>query len=271
MMMKELNGSELVDYIKVRQAKQIRTLRQDHKVFPKLAIVVANNLPVIDVYTRLKANYGEDILVDVVVYRETMETIAARIDMLNMDELTHAIIVQLPLEDRTREDEILSQVVAKKDVDALSGSSPYDSATALAISWLLAGYGIELKHKKILIVGNGKLVGQPLSHMWIHSGYDVKVVDDTVEDLKAETIEADIIVTATGVPGLITSEMVRPGVVLVDAGTASEGGQIVGDVAADVRERHDITVTPLRGGVGPLTVAALFDNVIRAARETTLD
>ena len=233
--------------------------------------MVANNLPVIDVYTRLKTNYGEDILIDVVVYRETMETVAARIDTLNTDKETHAIIVQLPLEDRTREEEILSQVAPAKDVDALGGNSPYDAATALAINWLLAGYGIELKNKKILIVGNGKLVGQPLSRMWANSGYEVRVVDDTVEDLKAETVEADIIVTATGVPGLITSEMVRPGVVLVDAGTASEGGQIVGDVAAGVRERHDIIITPLRGGVGPLTVAALFDNVIRAARETTLN
>jgi 5,10-methylene-tetrahydrofolate dehydrogenase/methenyl tetrahydrofolate cyclohydrolase len=77
-----------------------------------------------------------------------------------------------------------------------------------------------------------------------------------------------VIVTATGVPGLITNQMIKHGAVVVDAGTASEGGVIVGDVAAEVRERQDVTITPIKGGVGPLTVAALFDNVITAARKT---
>lgn len=269
--MKELNGSELVGYIKVRQAKQVRTLRQNHKVFPKLAIVVANDSPVIHMYMRLKSQYGEDILIDVDIHRETMDTIDSRIEELNNDETVHGIIVQLPLSDRSKEEATLAKVAPEKDVDALGPASPYDAATALAINWLLAGYGIELKGKKVLIIGNGRLVGQPLSKMWQNSGYDVTVVDDTVDDLKAETVDAQIIVTATGVPGLVTNDMVRPETVVVDAGTASENGQIVGDVAADVRERHDIAMTPLRGGVGPLTVAALFDNVIRAARETILD
>lgn len=269
--MKELNGSELVGYIKVRQAKQVRALRQAHKVFPKLAIVIANDSPVIDTYVRLKRAYGEDILVDVDLHRVTMDEVAVTIDELNADEAVHGIIVQLPLQDPSQTDDVVNRVSPSKDVDALGESSPYDPATPLAISWLTAGYGIDLKGKHILIVGNGRLVGAPLTRMWLNSGYDVQTVDDKVEDLKATTLEADIVVTATGVPGLITSEMVRPGTVLIDAGTASENGQLVGDVAADVRERHDITITPLRGGVGPLTVAALFDNVIRAARDSISD
>ncbi|MFZ1301414.1 MAG: hypothetical protein WAQ27_02435, partial [Candidatus Microsaccharimonas sp.] len=94
----------------------------------------------------------------------------------------------------------------------------------------------------------------------------ISVYDDTTIDLKSELRKADVIVTATGVPGLITSQMISPSKVVVDAGTASENGVIVGDVATDVRERQDLTITPVRGGVGPLTIAALFDNVMQAAR-----
>lgn len=269
--MKELSGAELVGYIKVRQAKQVRALRQAHGVYPRLAIVIANQSRAIDTYVRLKQAYGEDILIDVDEHRVSMKEIDSTIDRLNADESVHGIIVQLPIEDKTRTGEVLARVAPQKDVDALGGNSQLDPATPLAISWLLAGYGIELKGKKILVVGNGRLVGAPLTRMWLNSGYDVTTVDSRVEDLKAVAVESDVIVTATGVPGLITSEMVQPGAIVVDAGTASEDGQLVGDVASDVRARHDISMTPLRGGVGPLTVAALFDNVIRAARATISD
>src|SRR5690606_10508673 len=142
----------------------------------------------------------------------------------------------------------------------------YISATAMAIDWLMAGYNVTLKDRRIAIVGRGRLVGAPLERLWQNGGLTVTSYDDTTQDLQSELRQADIIVTATGVPGLITSAMISPGKVVVDAGTASENGVIVGDVAADVRERSDVTITPQKGGVGPLTVAALFDNVITAAR-----
>jgi methylenetetrahydrofolate dehydrogenase (NADP+)/methenyltetrahydrofolate cyclohydrolase len=142
------------------------------------------------------------------------------------------------------------------------------SATATAIDWLLAGYNVTVKDRKIAIVGQGRLVGAPLAKLWLSAGLQVTTYDDTVGDLTSALRAADIIVTATGVPGLIKSTMIAPGKVVVDAGTASENGVIVGDVAAEVRERQDLTITPVKGGVGPLTVAALFDNVITAARAT---
>lgn len=112
------------------------------------------------------------------------------------------------------------------------------------------------------------MVGAPLAKLWATSGLDVTVYDDTTVNLASEVRKAQVIVTATGVPGLITSQMIQPGAVVVDAGTASENGKLVGDVAEDVRERTDLTITPVRGGVGPLTVTALFDNLILAARAT---
>ncbi|MDB5162851.1 MAG: putative Methylenetetrahydrofolate dehydrogenase, partial [Candidatus Saccharibacteria bacterium] len=118
------------------------------------------------------------------------------------------------------------------------------------------------------IVGQGRLVGAPLADLWSRAGLNVVTYDDTVVDLQSELRKADVIVSATGVPGLVTAQMISAGKVVVDAGTASENGVIVGDIAPDVRERQDLTITPIRGGVGPLTIAALFDNVIVAATAT---
>jgi len=265
-MMKLLDGSELAAYIKERQAKQVRGLRQAWQVFPKLAIVQTSDSPVIATYVRLKRVYGEDVLIDVELHTVSEDEALVRIDELNHDETVHGIIIQLPLADESRTDELLRAVSPEKDVDALASRKYFDAATPMAINWLLAGYNVDLQGKKIVLVGEGRLVGAPLAQMWQNSGYDVTVVSEPTENLKTVIQTADVVVTATGVPGLITSEMLRPETVVVDAGTASEGGKIVGDVAPDVRERHDLVITPEKGGVGPLTICALFDNVIRSAR-----
>jgi len=131
---------------------------------------------------------------------------------------------------------------------------------------LLAGYNVALEGKHIVLVGRGKLVGAPLERMLQASGYDVEVVDRKTEDIRAVVREADVIITATGQPGLITSDMIKDKAIVVDAGVAGEQGKTVGDLAPDVYERDDLTITPRKGGVGPLTICALFDNVIRAAR-----
>lgn len=266
--MKILSGAELADYIKERQAKQVRGLRQAWHVAPKLVIVRTSDDPVIDLYVRLKQRYGQDILVDVEVVRCSEDEAAKKIDELNQDDTVQGIIVQLPLGDVSRTDEVLSHIAPEKDVDALTVNSPYDAATPVAINWLLAGYNVDIVGKNIVVVGQGRLVGGPLTKMWRDSGLEVTAVDDTNGDISELLQAADIIVSATGVPGLITSDMLRPDTVVVDAGTATEGGKIVGDLAPEVRERHDLVLTPEKGGVGPLTVCALFDNVIRAARAT---
>lgn len=266
--MKLLNGRELADYIKERQAKQVRNLRQSHRIFPKLAIIQTIDSPVIDSYVALKERYGEDILVDVEVYKIDQSQMAGVISRLNEDPSTHGIIIQLPLADEAATDESVNAVAPAKDVDGLGASAILDPATPLAIDWLVAGYNVELKDKKIAMVGNGRLVGAPLSRMWQARGYDVTVFDRSSENMHEQLPRFDMIVTAAGVPGLIRSKDVKIGAVMIDAGTAAEHGKIVGDVADDVRERDDLKITPEKGGVGPLTVTALFDNVIRAAQAT---
>lgn len=269
--MKLLNGSELVGYIKERQAKQVRALRQAHHVFPRLAIIQTIDNPVIDTYVRLKRAYGEDILIDVDVYKIPQADVLAKLAELKKDEAVHGIIIQLPLDNPDETDKIVNLIAPDKDVDGLGVGAEFTSATAQAIDWLLAGYNVNLNGAPIAIVGNGRLVGKPLSRLWLGQGLDVKVYDDQTTDLSPVLKQAKIIVTATGVPRLIKSVMLQPSAVVVDAGTASEAGKIVGDVDDEVRERDDLTITPIKGGVGPLTIASLFDNVITAARKTIKD
>ena len=258
--MKELNGRELAGYVKERQARQVRQLRAK-KIFPKLAIFYDNDSPVIAKYMSLKQQYGEDIHIDVEVIKISANDATEKLKAAAEDVNVTGIIVQLPLAECDMG--ILDFIPLEKDVDGLRGES--DTATAMAIHWLLTGYGIDLEHKKLAIVGRGKLVGAPLMKMWTESNYDVSLFHrgDDLEKLA----DYDVIVTATGVPGLIKSRMIKYGGVIVDAGTASEGGVIKGDLDDEARERDDLTLTPKIGGVGPLTVAMLFENVIRAANK----
>jgi methylenetetrahydrofolate dehydrogenase (NADP+)/methenyltetrahydrofolate cyclohydrolase len=264
--MKVLNGSELADYIKERQARQVRALRQAHDVFPKLAIIVTVDNPVINTYMRLKERYGADILVDVDIHKVAQTEVKSLLSKLSNDESVHGIIIQLPLENPEETDEVVNMVVPDKDVDALGAKARFEPATPMAIMWLLSGYNVDLTNKRVLLIGRGKLVGAPLQKTLQTSGVDVHVADRGTADLKQETLAADVIITATGSPTVVSADMIKQGAVVVDAGTASEEGKTIGDLADDVYERDDLTITPKKGGVGPLTVCALFENVIRAAQ-----
>lgn len=260
--MKVLSGSEIAGYMKLNQLHLARSL-QAQGIQPKLVIVRDSANPVIEKYVRLKQKYGEDI--GVIVEDCLRSDVKTATQQANQDPNVHGIIVQLPLADPVQTDEVVKMIAPQKDVDGLGGGGVFESATATAINWLLAGYDIPLANRKIAIVGHGRLVGAPLEKMWSNSGYDITVFRSHSElsDLK----NFDIIVTATGVPHLIQNEMVKIGAVVVDAGTASEGGVLVGDVDDAVRERQDLTaITPKVGGVGPLTVTALFEHVLAAAQ-----
>ena len=264
-MVRELNGSELQGFIKQRQLRQVRNLRQQFAIIPTLLIIKSTSASdVIDTYIRMKRRYAKDIFIDVVIEALDEADMPSRIKAANNDSNIQGIIVQLPLKNVSQTQEICDLIDSKKDVDGLGATAAFPSATAQAIDWLLAGYNVELEGKKIALLGNGKLVGAPLYAMWQARGLDVVSLDETSDDVANVLRESNVIVTATGVPHLVTSDVVAPGAVVVDAGTASEGGQIVGDVDESVRARTDITITPIKGGVGPLTYTVLFDHLIEA-------
>lgn len=269
--MKILNGADLAGFIKERQAHQAAALRQSAGTTPTLLIIRDSDNPVIAKYVTLKSHYATDIGARVIDYLATSsEDIAAKIREANSDSNIHGIILQLPLAtvtDKSEVDALTTLIAPGKDVDGLSGHGDYDSATATAILWLLAGYDIKLDTAKIAVVGRGKLVGAPLYQMLEASNCDVTLFHrgSDLTNLK----KFDIIISATGVPGLISDELVSPGAILVDAGTASEKGILRGDLADSVRERKDLTaITPKVGGVGPLTVTCLFDHLLHSAAQS---
>lgn len=260
--MKILNGKELAGFIKERQAYEVRGFKKS----PKLLIIRDSDEPVITKYVQLKIRYGEDIGVIVEDYHAKDTTdIAEKITSANSDPTINGIILQLPITDKEKTDELCNLIVPEKDVDGLGKNAKYDSATATAILWLLAGYDIKLTDQKIAIVGRGKLVGAPLFKMFQVSNYNVELFHrgDDLTKLK----NFDIIISATGVPGLVSSDFISPGATLIDAGTASENGVIKGDLDPELYSRTNLAaITPQLGGVGPLTVTCLFDHVIQSAK-----
>ena len=260
--MKILDGKELAGFIKERQAHVVRAMKKK----PTLLIIRDSDNPVITKYVNLKMKYGEDIGVKVIDFRaQNSDEIRSKILEANEDAEISGMILQLPIIEKEKTDELTNLIAPSKDVDGLSAQGDFDSATATAINWLLSGYDIPLAGSKIAIVGRGKLVGAPLFKMFSNSGFDVSLFHrgDDLTKLK----QYDIIITATGVPGLISSSMLKPGATLVDAGTASEDGVLKGDASDEVRARTDLkAITPIKGGVGPLTVTCLFEHVIQAAK-----
>ncbi len=262
--MKVLSGSDLAGFIKQRQARQVGGI-VGRGIKPKLAIVLSIDNEVINTYVRLKIAYGVDIGVEVEKFVVGPDDIKQVIEKLNKDEAVHGIIVQLPLEPSIDQDAVLNLVAKEKDVDGLSDGSPYDPATPVAIMWLLEGYNVDVRGKKFVVVGQGPLVGGPLTAILKKAEHKVTTVDETTKDLAGILADADIIITATGSPNLINSSMIPENCVVIDAGVAVASGKKVGDLSSDVYEREDLKLTPKFGGVGPLTVCALFDNVIKAA------
>lgn len=264
-MARSLDGSELVGFIKERQAKQVRALRQAHGIFPRLVILMTpKSGEVIGVYVKGKRAYAEDILIDTVVEICEQDQMQESIRRWNADDSVQGIIVQLPLDDPSETEAIVNAIAPEKDVDGLGHEAVYPSATADAINWLCGGYNVPLDIAKIAIIGQGRLVGAPLTFMWSASGYDVTTVDIDTKSRAEILKESDVVVSAAGAPRSVNASDIKQGAFVIDAGTTSENGTVVGDIADDVRERSDVSITPKKGGVGPLTIALLFDHLVQA-------
>lgn len=254
--MKLLDGRSVADFIKQRHASQVAGLPTP----PRLAIIRSRDNEAGDRYLKMKQRYGEDIGVPVDLYVETSGTILGRIDQLNRDPGVTGIIIQLPLTDDAITDRAIRAVDPRKDIDGLAIGSPFEAATPKANLWLLAAYNIDLAGR-IVVVGQGRLVGRPLADRLEASGHDVVRCDIHTPDLRAATLQADIIFTGTGQEHLIKSDMVKAGAVVVDTGSPRP------EIDPALYDRADLTITPNPGGVGPMTVGALFDNLLIAAQQ----
>ena len=252
--MKLLDGADLAGFIQTRHA-QIMSSLSDR---PSLAILYANDHEATQRYIRAKRTYADEIGIEISAEKVPEDQLVEKIIELNHDKSVTGIIVQMPLIERAIEDMVIGTIAASKDVDGLGVKSPYEPATPKGILWLLAGYNVDLKGR-IAVVGQGRLVGGPLADSLENSGREVMRLDATTADLADKLTTADIVISATGSPGLITTSMLKDGAVVVDAGSPTS------ELHDEVRSRNDLTITPNPGGVGPMTVAALFDNLLIAA------
>ena len=198
-------------------------------------------------------------------------TIINKIKELNNDDYVNGIMIQLPLPEKYNEKRLLNTVINSKDIDGLtdinigrliSGRKSIMPCTVQAILTLLKEYNVDIEGKEVVIVGKGKLVGRPLINAMLNEGATVTVCHSKTADLKKHTKEADILISAAGVPNLITEDMVKEGAVVIDVGCTLIDGKAHGDVDFDNVAKKASLITPIPGGVGPMTVAMFLKNVI---------
>lgn len=198
-------------------------------------------------------------------------TIINKIKELNNDDYVNGIMINLPIPEKYNEKRLLNAIINSKDVDGLtdinigrliSGRKSITPCTVLGIMELLKSYNVELEGKNVVIVGKGKLVGRPLINILLNEGATVTVCHSKTDNLKKHTSDADILICATGVRNLVTADMVKEGVIVVDAGCAVEDGKIYGNVDYDKVSKKAALITPAVGGVGPMTVAMFLKNTM---------
>lgn len=270
-----LDGKALAEKIYTELREEVSKSAKKYR----LAVILVGENAVIEKFVETKRKIGVRIGVDVRVYHFP-ESISAtelrkRIAEIVHEEKNSGVIVQLPLPAHIEKQSILNAVVSEKDVDVLSaravgnfsvGKSRIAPTVVGAIQELFREYKIDVKGKTVAILGAGALVGKPVA-MWIMKESSVVTVI-TEETPNPEEIlkKADIIISGIGRPGYITGDMVKDGVVVVDAGTSESGGKIRGDVDFDSVSKKASYITPVPGGVGPLTVAMIFKNLLALVR-----
>lgn len=246
---------------------------------PKLFIFSVGENPVSARFMKVKERFAEAIGVPVEQrgFPETFETLYLIGEITKISKSKNCgIVVQLPLPDSTDTTKVLDAIPARLDPDMLSthsqrmyknGRIPIVPPVVGAIKEILARNSVFLNKKNVLIVGRGRLVGAPAEVWFGRHGGEVTVIDERVSDLASFTTQADIIVSGAGAAGIITPDIVKAGVVLFDAGTSESNGRIVGDIDPSCAQKADV-FTPVPGGIGPITVAKLFENLLALTRET---
>lgn len=251
---------------------------------PRLAVVLVGENPVSLKYIKQKENACKKIGADFILYNfpESVTSKKLREELNNIikSPLNTGIIIQLPLPQHVNKQYILDAVPHQKDVDVLSssslgkfytGKSGIISPTTGGIARLLEEYKIEMKGKIVVIVGAGSLVGKPFGILALQRGATVVLCNEFTKNIADFTKKADILISATGKPDLISGKMIKKGVVLVDAGFSTVDNTIKGDINFESASKKSSYITPVPGGVGPMTVAFLLCNLIKLNQSNKLN
>ena len=272
-MAKILYGAPVREQIKQELIERIKKLSKQ----PVLAIVQVGNKEDSNVYIRQKQKFGEEIGVKVLLekFQEdiSQKELEDKVKKLNADEKVNGIIVQLPLTENLDTEKIINLVSGQKDTDGLSSLSQSQKcipATARGVMALLDYYQISVRGKKVAVIGQGILAGKPIALELEKKGAKVFRCDIGTQNIPKISRECDILILAVGKAGLVTKEFVNERQVLIDVGVNSVNGKLVGDVVFTEVEPIVRAITPVPGGVGPLTVACLFQNLVDLCEQKVL-
>jgi len=272
-----LDGKKIASEIRENVARRAEELKA-RKVVPGLTVILVGEDPASKVYVGQKekacreAGFKSDLLR--LPETTTEEELLSVIGRLNADPSVHGILVQLPLPSRIDPEAVIAAIDPAKDVDGfhpvnvghlVSGVPGIVPCTPLGIVRMLESYGIPLPGKHAVIVGRSSIVGKPMAHLLLARDCTVTVCHSRTPDLGYFTRQADVLVAAVGRPRLITADMVKPGAVVVDVGMNRLEGGLVGDVDFEAVREVAGWITPVPGGVGPLTIAMLLENTLSAA------
>ena len=274
-----LDGKKLSEEIKQEISLEVKQL-QKKDITPTLVVILVGDDSASHTYVNAKKNACESVSINSQVYKfdanVEQSVILDKINSLNKDDSVDGILVQLPLPKHINEHKIINAIDPKKDVDGFHpdnvgrlsiGMEGFAPATPYGIIKLLNKYNIDLKGKKCIIVGASNIVGKPLSIMLTNMDATVCVCNIFTKDLKSECLSADILFSATGVIHLIKEDMVKEGAIVVDVGiNKDENGKLVGDVDFEKVSKKCSYITPVPGGVGPMTIAMLLVNTLKSAK-----
>ncbi len=276
-----IDGKQLAADTRVQIAEQVRALKS-RGIVPGLAVILVGDDPASHSYVRMKEQDCEEVGIASFDHRRsagiTQDELNALIDSCNEDHAVHGILVQLPLPSHLDEEAALARISAEKDVDGLHpmnlgslvrGIEAPRACTPWGVMKMLERYSVELEGKRAVVIGRSSIVGKPQALMLLESNATVTVCHSRTVDLPGICREADILIAAVGRPKMIDADYVKPGAVVIDVGINRTAEGMVGDVDFAAVEPLASAITPVPGGVGPMTRAMLLANTVAAASRST--
>lgn len=277
-MAKILDGKAVSQRIKDELAKEVAQLKEKG-INPGLAVIIVGNDPASRVYVNNKKKaceyvgiYSEEYALD---ENTSQEELLELIDRLNKEKKISGILVQLPVPKHIDEEIIINAIDPKKDVDAfhpvnvgkiMVGNFDFVPCTPAGVMELISESGIDPEGKECVVVGRSNIVGKPQAMLLLHKNATVTICHSRTKNLSEKTKNADILVAAVGIPEFIKGDMIKPGAVVIDVGINRVADKkLVGDVEFESAERVASAITPVPGGVGPMTIAMLMKNTVKAA------
>lgn len=273
-----IDGAALSQRIREEVAQRVAALA-DKGTRPGLAVVLVGADPASQVYVRNKVAACEKAGLHSVKEQYPAEMteaeLLARIEVLNQDPSIHGILVQLPLPKHMDAHKVIEAIAAEKDVDGfhvsnagllMTGQPLFRPCTPYGVMKMLESEGVALRGAEAVIVGASNIVGKPMAMLLLQAGATITICNSKTRDLAAQTRRADVLVVATGKPGMIDGSMIKPGAVVIDVGiNRGADGKLCGDVDFASAKEVAGAITPVPGGVGPMTIAMLLVNTVEAA------